>query len=110
MCDAEEKYGSMGKLQEQMTGQEKPMQASIDLMCYLANAGERHEGRKADVTPEWLRANLSPKQLGEARIKCQQALIVGMHRECAEDEDVEVDAVLEEIRKKKAQSEAEENP
>lgn len=108
MCEAEETYGSIGKLMDRMGGNDRPMQATLDMISYMANAGEKHAGRAADITPEWLRANLSPKQLQEARVLCIHALTVGMHRECAEDDDKEVDAVLAEIQKKSAAKQAEE--
>ena len=110
ICDAEEKYGSINTLQKRMGGDDKPMEAALDMMAYMANAGEKHAGRKADFTAEWFKQNLSPKQLNDARVLTQRAMLVGMHRECAEDEDVAVDAVLEEIRKKKVESKTKNQP
>lgn len=104
IADAEEAYGSMSKLQEKMGGDDKPEQATMDLLSYMANAGERHEGRGASFNRKWFRENLSPKQLMEAKIMTQHAILVGMRRENSTDDDVPIDTVLKEIeeeRKKK---------
>lgn len=106
IADAEEAYGSMGKLQEQMSGDDKPAQATLDLLTYMANAGERHEGRGASFNRKWFRDNLSPKQLAEARLMTQHAILVGMRREHSTDDDVPIDNVLREIEEERKKKEA----
>lgn len=105
--NAEEAYGSMSRLQEKMSGDDKPAQATMDMLTYMANAGEKHEGRGASFNRKWFRDNLSPKQLQEARLMTQHAIMVGMRREVSTDDDVPIDAVLREIeeeRKKKRET------
>lgn len=104
IADAETAYGSMDKLQEAMTGSDKPTIATLDLITYMANAGEKHEKRKPIYTREWFMEHLSPKQMAEAKIMTQYAIMVGMRRDVSTDEDVPIDTVLKEIeeeRKKK---------
>lgn len=107
IAEAEEAYGSMDKLQEVMMGENKPTIATLDLITYMANAGERHEGHKPIYNRNWFRDNLSPKQLAEAKIMTQYAIMVGMRRDVSTDEDVPIDTVLKEIeeeRKKKREN------
>lgn len=106
IAEAEEAYGSMDKLQAAMKSDEKPTIAALDLITYMANAGELHERKKPIYTREWMRDHLSPKQLGEAKLMTQYAILVGMRRDVSDDEDVPIDTVLKEIdeeRKKKMQ-------
>ena len=101
MADAEEKYDSFDALSAMTGGKKGPVKATLDLLAYMANAGERHEGREPVFTPEWFRENLTPVQLDRAKIMIQQAIMVGLYRENPADDDEEVDVVLEKIRKKK---------
>ena len=101
MADAEEKYDSFDALAAMTGGEKAPVKATLDILTYMANAGQRHEGRQADFTPEWFMQNLTPVQLDRAKIMVQQAIMVGLYRENPADDDVEVDVVLEKIRKKK---------
>lgn len=101
MADAEEKYDSFDALSAKTGGSKAPVTATLDMLAYMANAGARHAGEKADFTPEWFRENLTPVQLDKAKILIQRAIMVGLYRENPADDDKEVDLVLEEIRKKK---------
>ena len=101
MVDAEEKYDSFDALSAMTGGKKAPVKATLDLLAYMANAGERHEGREPAFTPEWFKENLTPVQLDRAKIMIQQAIMVGLYRENPADDDEEVDVVLEKIRKKK---------
>ena len=105
IAQAEDAYGSMDKLQAAMLGDDKPTLAALDLVAYMANAHERHEGRKAIFTREWLIEHLTPMQVEKAKLMTQHAIMVGMRRDVEEDEDIPIDTVLKEIdeeRKKKA--------
>ena len=108
IAQAEEAYGSMDKLQQAMQGDDKPTAASLDLIAWMANAHERHTGKKDFFTREWLKKHLTPRQVSEAKIMTQYAIMVGMRRDVEEDEDIEVDTVLKEIeeerKKKRAQA------
>ena len=105
MLDIEETCGTMDDAQKRMAGKGgKRAETVLAVLCAMVNAGQRHEGKEPDVTVDWLRDNLTPAQFERARVLIQQAIIVGMQRECAADDDREVDAVLEELRKKKEQN------
>lgn len=97
IVEAEEAYGSMDRLLNAMRGDEKPDTAALDLIAFMANAHEKHEKRKPIYTRSWLRDNLTPKQLEEAKIMTQYAIMVGMRRDVNEDEDIPIDDVLKEI-------------
>lgn len=101
MADAEEKYDSFDALSAMTGGNKAPVKATLDMLAYMANAGARHAGKPADFTAEWFRENLTPVQLDRAKIMIQQAIMVGLYRENPADDDVEIDVVLEKIRKKK---------
>ena len=102
IVDVEEIYDTMDEAQKRMSGKGKSRaRAVLDVLACMANAGARHEKREADFTPDWFVQNLTPAQYNEARVLIQRAIIVGNYRECSTDDDREVDAVLEEIRKKK---------
>lgn len=108
MTEAEEAYGSIEKLQKAMAGDEKPTVATLDMITYMANAGERHEGRKPTFTREWMARHLSPKQMMKAKIMTQHAMLVGWRREVSEDEDMTIDVVLREVDEESKKKEAEE--
>lgn len=108
MTEAEEAYGSVEKLQKAMAGDEKPTVATLDMITYMANAGERHEGRKATFTRDWMAKHLSPKQMMKAKIMTQHAMMVGWRREVSEDEDMTIDVVLREVDEENKKKEAEE--
>lgn len=102
IVDVEEIYDTMDEAQKRMSGKGKARaSAVVDVLTSMANAGEVHEGREAGFKREWFIENLTPAQFNQARVLIQQAIIVGNYRECAADDDREVDSVLEEIRKKK---------
>ena len=106
LVEAEEKYGSIYKLQKIMLGDEKPTAAALYLMACMANAHEHYKKRPENFTWEWFRDHLSLKQLAEAKVMTQNAITVGWHRDVEEDEDIPVDEVLKELeeeRKKKEQ-------
>ena len=101
LCDVEEEYGSLDDLLDKMEGKERPTNHALFMIACAANAGERHRGGAEDVTMEWLKENLSPRQQREASAMARLAIMLGMRREYAADDDGDVDEVLEEIRTKK---------
>lgn len=103
LCEIEEDHGTLEALLDKMSGKDRPTQAQLYLIACTANAGARFRREAEGVTTEWLRANLSPGQMTKARMMAQAAVMVGMHRENALDDDGDVDETLEEIRKKKEQ-------
>lgn len=108
LVEAEEKYGSIYKLQKQMISDDKPTIAALDLMAFMANAHERHKKKPENFTREWFRDHLSLKQLAEAKIMTQNAITVGWRRDVEEDEDIAVDDVLKELEEERKKKEAEE--
>lgn len=101
LCDVEDEYGSLDDLLDKMEGKERPTTHALFMIACAANAGERHRSGAEDVTTEWLKENLSPRQQREASAMARFAIMLGMRREYAADDDGDVDEVLEEIRKKK---------
>lgn len=96
----EEEFGSLEAMYELLDGKDKPLYHTVRMTAVIANAGERKAGRPADITPEWLTENLSPKQLRKANTMAKAAIMEGWKREAEEDDDVPVDVELEAIQKK----------
>lgn len=96
----EEEFGSLEAMYELLDGKDKPLYHTVRMTAVIANAGERKAGRHADITPEWLTENLSPKQLRKANTMAKAAIMEGWKREAEEDDDVPVDVELEAIQKK----------
>lgn len=96
----EEEFGSLEAMYELLDGKDKPLFHTVRMTAVIANAGERKAGRPADITPEWLTENLSPKQLRKANTMAKAAIMEGWKREAEEDDDVPVDVELEAIQKK----------
>ena len=83
------------------TQSETPHRAWLAFMAAMANSGARHAGEPADVTAGWLAEHLTTTQMREAEAACTLAYLLGNRRQNAEDDDTEVDAVLEELKKKR---------
>ena len=98
-CEIEEIFGSLQSMNQRMSSKEKPMEASLALIAVTMNAWNRHKGAPEDVTTDWLKVNLTPGQVTEAALFAKAALVEGMRREDApEEEDADVGA--EELQKK----------
>lgn len=80
---------------------ETPLRAWLAFMAVMANSGARHAGEPTDITTEWLTEHLTVTQMRVAKEACTLAYLLGNRRENAEDDDTEVDAVLEELKKKR---------
>lgn len=75
----------------------------VEILAILAEEGEAIEGRDDGVDKAWVLRHLRPGMLPRAQIAILGAVAEGMSMESAEGEDdQEIDAVLEEIRKKAA--------
>lgn len=98
-CDIEEIFGSLQAMNQRMGSMEKPMDASISLIAVTINAWNRHSGTQADMTEDWLKDNLTPAQVTEAALYAKTALVDGMKREDAQEED-DSDVGAEELQKK----------
>lgn len=99
--DVEETFGSLEALFDALETGKKAMITQLELAAITANAGERYAGREPDISAEWLKKNLSPKQAQKISLMAKAAIIRGMKRENADDDDEEpVDVVAEEIQKK----------
>ena len=98
--ELEEEFGSMEKMQEQLDKDEHPMHINLKLAAITARCGAKHAGEKPDMTWEWLRDNLTPKQARRANTLAKLAVADGLKRENMDDEDEAVDVVAEEIQKK----------
>ena len=99
--DIEDEFGTIGKMYEAIDGEERPMRAMMRAAVVTANAGQRHAGKEADFTLEWMIRNLSPKQQRKANTLAKLAIAEGMKRETVEDEDEgDIDLVARELQKK----------
>lgn len=109
--EVEESFGSMEKLWAKVEADETPMKIQLQLAAIVANAGERKAGREPDITPEWLRDNLSPKQARKANTLAKMAVSLGLKRETADDDDEtgDIDVTAKELLKKKPDQLPQEN-
>lgn len=98
--ELEEEFGSLEKMQEALSSDDRPMHINLKLAAITARCGAKHAGGKTDVTWEWLRDNLTPKQARRANTLAKLAVAEGLKRENMDDEDEAVDVVAEEIQKK----------
>lgn len=98
--ELEEEFGSLEKMQEALSNDERPMHINLKLAAITARCGAKHAGEKPDMTWEWLRDNLTPKQARKANTLAKLAVAEGLKRENMDDEDEAVDVVAEEIQKK----------
>lgn len=103
--DFEEAYYSTDELLDRIREGKRPMEARIQLAAVTATAGARKEGREDNVTPQWLKEHLTPKQIREATTMAQAAWLEGMQRD-AEDEDEDIDVVAKELAEKKDKADA----
>lgn len=73
----------------------------LSMIAIMAEEGAAALGEKSDCDAEWLAAHMRPGMLPKAQIAVLNAVADGMKMESAEgEEDEEIDAVLEEIKKK----------
>lgn len=98
--ELEEEFGSLEKMQEALSSDDRPMHINLKLAAITARCGAKHAGEKPDMTWEWLRDNLTPKQARRANTLAKLAVAEGLKRENMDDEDEAVDVVAEEIQKK----------
>lgn len=98
--ELEESGYSIERVLEETRG-ETPLRAWLAFAAAMANSGARHAGEPADVTAGWLEEHLTPTQMRTAEAACTAAYLLGNRRQNAEDDDTEVDAVLEELKKKR---------
>ena len=98
--ELEEEFGSLEKMQEALSNDERPMHINLKLAAITARCGAKHAGEKPDMTWEWLRDNLTPKQARKANTLAKLAVAEGLKRENMDGEDEAVDVVAEEIQKK----------
>ena len=98
--ELEKEFGSLEKMQEALSNDERPMHINLKLAAITARCGAKHAGEKPDMTWEWLRDNLTPKQARRANTLAKLAVAEGLKRENMDGEDEAVDVVAEEIQKK----------
>ena len=95
----EKKIGSLNKLLNRITDDDRPMDAMLELCAETATAGERYNESRDVITKEWLIENLSPLEVKRAYTVAKDALTIGMRRENADQDDSEViDVYLEEAK------------
>lgn len=83
-----------------------PTRPRAILCAAMINAGARHKSEPEDMTADWLLDNATPLQMRALSRLSNLALQVGHRRQLAEEDDDEIiDVVLEELKKKKPESE-----
>ena len=97
----EEEFGSLETMYELIDGKEKPMEHTMRMTAMVINAGARKHGEPEDMTPEWMRDHMTPKQVRKANTMAKLAIMEGWKRENVdEDDEGPVDVELENIQKK----------
>ena len=95
----EQQEGSIGKLLERMSGDDRPLDATCLLIAETATAGERFAGGKEKITKDYVIDNLTPRQVKQAGEMAKTAVSIGMRRQELDQDDNEViDAYLEEAK------------
>lgn len=103
-------YASMAEMVEQIQGFDigdvvglvkDPKTFPVMIAC-LARAGEAEEGRVLDVDAAWFAHHMRPSPVSIMKITTavNETLTDGIMMETEEEEDGEVDAVLEDLKKK----------
>ena len=100
--ELEKQVGNIKTMWGDISTGKMPMSNQLRLAVAMANAGAKYRGEKGGVTLEWLAENLTHAQAIEIGRLAVRGYEIAMHREHAEDDDEEVmvDAVLEEEQKK----------
>jgi len=102
--EIEETIGNLGELRDLILKGRQRLRNMIGAIRIMGNAGLKREGQEADLTDEWLRANMDPHAL----MAYQIAVLACLNRDGEsqavkeENENKERDLVLEEIQQKKA--------
>ena len=102
--EIEETIGNLGELRDLILKGRQRLRNMIGAIRIMGNAGLKREGQEADLTDEWLRANMDPHAL----MAYQIAILACLNRDGEsqavkeENENKERDLVLEEIQQKKA--------
>lgn len=101
--EIEETIGNLGELRDLILKGRQRLRNMIGAVRILGNAGLKREGKEADLTDEWLRANMDPHAL----MAYQIGILACLHRDGESqavnenNENKERDLVLEEIEQKK---------
>lgn len=102
----EEKLGEQVELEsikETIVAQLKDRHKLVTILAILSAEGAALDGGEA-VDETWLKQHVRPGMLPRAQMAALEAVADGLRMESGEgDEDEEVDAVLEELKKKPAQ-------
>lgn len=104
--EIEERFGSLDAMMAALSGEERPMRASLDACAALVRAGARHAGEPDAPDATWMAAHLSPRQASEMIRIAREAIVMGLRREHVEQEDEDVDVVAQELQKKRAEPSA----
>ena len=102
--EIEETIGNLGELRELILKGRQRLRNMISTVRILGNAGLKKAGQEADLTEEWLRANMDPHALMAYQIGILACLQRDGESEAVNEnnENKERDVVLEEIQQKKA--------
>lgn len=99
LADMEEEIGTMDNFKELILKGRRRLRNMASAIRIMGNGGLAHEGQPADLTDEWLLANLDPGKLKSYQIAILAAFTSGWKMET--QEETVRDLVLEEIERKK---------
>lgn len=100
--EIEETFGTIDRMFDLIDGEEAPLKHQLKMTAIIINAGLKKAGGTPDITPEWLKEHLSPKQIRKSGTMAKMAIKIGWKRENVDDDDdTPIDEVLAEIEKKK---------
>ena len=101
--EIEENVGNLGEVRDLLLKGRQRLRNLITVIRILGNAGLAREGQDADLTEEWLRAEMDPHALMAYQIAVMACLTRDGESEAVkeEEENKERDLVLEEVQQKK---------
>ena len=101
--EIEENVGNLGEVRDLLLKGRQRLRNLITVIRILGNAGLAREGKDADLTEEWLRAEMDPHALMAYQIAVMACLTRDGESEAVkeEEENKERDLVLEEVQQKK---------
>lgn len=101
--EIEEEVGNLGEVRELIMKGRNRLRNLVTVIRILGNAGLKAAGEKADLTDEWLRAEMDPHALMAYQIGVIACLTKEGESQAVqeENENKERDLVLEEIEAKK---------
>ena len=83
--DIEDEFGTLERMFDLIDGEESPLKHQLKMTAIIINTGLKKVGKTPDITPEWLKEHLSPKQIRKSGTMAKMAIKIGWKRETAND-------------------------